>query len=356
MKTEHSPMASVLILVSLLWLLSPLVAWPQKTPGYTFFRSDFPGALETFVTGINDRPLGRGGDVVGSYTDQKFRQHHFVFYRAYYNKLTIPGLCKDRDVAISERYTLAPTTINNARVIGGSACTQDPVTIDDDSQGFTYVGTSSEHREKRLDLIKFPGAMYTYVQGINDAGTIAGSFQSWEQTPQQGAFILKDGIYTALPPVEDYTVWATDINNHGEIVGTAYSNGGSGGGGQVAGGPVGFVFVNGEYDFFDFPHGSYGVVSGTNDHGHIVGSFWTYEYDTLDVSCCWRGFLLKDGVYTIINATKESQTIPGGINNAGLIAGSHYRPTLKTEEGEDRMWLAKGFVAVPTPAKVVKKR
>jgi hypothetical protein len=341
-------MAAMLIVATLVFLLfAPFIAWPQQTKGYTFHRTGYPKSIETMITGINDHPAGRG-DIVGQYTTRDHQHHPFMRFGATHHTIDFQEFCTAELQGLNEHTVLPPVATNNHRLLGGTVC---PPTLGENNiyrEGFVYTGSSPDHPEERVDIIRFPGAMYTYVQGLDDGGTVVGSYEGAEQPPHQGAFILADGVYTALPPVEGYSVWATDINNHGQIVGTIYPN--------VSGAAQGFVFANGAYDFFAFPQDGYGTVSGINDHGHIVGSFWTYEYHDDELLCCWRGFLLKDGMYTIINATNDAQTTPAGINNRGVIAGTHYRPIIEPyAPGGVYRWLAHGFWAIPKPVKVVKK-
>jgi probable HAF family extracellular repeat protein len=142
-----------------------------------------------------------------------------------------------------------------------------------------------------------------------------------------------------LPAVDGYAVQPSDINNQGQVVGTVYQ--------YETGQTYGFLLTNGTYQFFAHPESCCFRVSGVNDHGHIVGSYFVFEWADIYYTCCWRGYLLKDGVFTTINVTNDAQTSVAGINNAGNLAGTFYRP------GDG--WLAHGFRAVPKPPPKPKK-
>jgi uncharacterized membrane protein len=313
----------------------PGLAWAQKTPGYTFYQVNFPDSYETFVIAINDRP-GARGDIVGTYRGGPHYRQPFVKWGSTYQDLTIPGL-----------DYFEPMAINNSRVITGSAL------VGPEQTGFEHVGASKEHPAKITTPVKYPSSSYTYAAGVNDAGDIVGHYVNSLAITEPGydplarPFILQGDTYTALPLIPGFDVYPTDINNVGQIVGSIYN--------WDTGEAYGFLYERGEYQFFTPPPARTGSsdlvqlsVRGINDHGHIVGSYWEpYEEDDPMFECCWRGYLLKNGVFTTINATNDSQTQVVGINNAGHIAGTHWR---------FYTWDGHGFIAVPkSPPQVVKK-
>jgi hypothetical protein len=322
-------MKAFLIIATLaLLIFAPFIAWPQ-TPGYTMHQITYPGSGYTGVVGINDRP-GAGGDVLGYYVAaEDFSQHHFARWGATY--LTVPGFSP----------ACSPMTgLNNARVIIGFACAPNPLETGVRIESYVHVGASKEHRETRTDIIAIPGASETLVSGINDAGAIVGVYKMGE-TPH--AFILVGDEPADLPPVEGWEVWPSDINNHAQIVGTIYQ--------PETGINYGFFLDEGGYQFFQHPASTFFSVSGVNDHGHIVGAYFVLEWENEDMSCCWRGYLFKNSRFTTINVTKDAQTAPRGINNAGNIAGTFFRPLTEEVNGIPFEWLPHGFRAVPKPPK-----
>lgn len=269
-----------MIVVGILTLLAfaPHLAWPQATPGYTMHQVKIPNAYEVLIRGINDRPAARG-DLVGTYRHDDYGHVRFVKYGSAF--LTFDP--SDEDPCHW------PNAINNHRVIVGEYCTLNEDYTTRVYAGFENIGSSREHTEQAHVALMAPNAGSTVANGNNDAG---------------------------------------------DIVGTLYQ--------EETGDTYGFHYEDGEYQFFDIPEGAYGWVEGINDHGHIVGSYFDYEFDIEGINgdaCCWRGFLMKDGKTTVINVTGDAATSIAGINNAGHIAGTFYRPVSD--------WHPQGFVAVP---------
>jgi probable HAF family extracellular repeat protein len=313
------------VLATLLALLfAPFVAWPQAT--YTFHQITVPQSMETYVLGINDR-VGSGGDILGFYADQKSIGRHFVKYGSAYVTFEIPGL-----------YYFEAQGINNGRVVMGYGLIENEVPNTDPNHleptGFAYVGTSKEHPTQALTTLQHPDAEYTIAEGVNDAGAVVGHYYGYSPGAENRPFLWQGGVFSDLPPVDGHRVWPSDINNLGQVVGTVDGPDGV---------TYGFLYENGQYQFFAHPLSTYFSVSGVNDHSHIVGSYWVYEWHDEYYSCCWRGYLFKDSTFTTINVTNDAQTSVAGINNAGNIAGTFYRP------GDG--WLAHGFRAVPKKKK-----
>jgi uncharacterized membrane protein len=293
------------MVVTLVFLMFASLAWPQ-TPGYTIRQITYPGSDETAVLAINDRR-----DVIGwhNHWDAGI-SGYFTKWGARYRDLIMESPC----------FGMTPTAVNNRRVIVGYSC-----------EGYAFAQAD----KKRKEIINAPGAHFTQVYGVNDRGDVVGAaYRDGWWIP----FLRQGETFSDLPPADGWEVWPKDINNKGQIVGTAHE--------QATGRTLGFLLDGGEYDFFEMPEGAYGWVGGLNDRGHVVGAFFRVEFeDPIVGQCCWRGWLLKDGQYTIIDV--GVQTSPTGINNAGHIAGTFYRP--------DDDWASHGFVAVPKPVKVVKR-
>jgi hypothetical protein len=310
-----------MMVVTLVFLMFASLAWPQ-TPGYTIRQITYPKSVETWALAINDNKAARG-DVIGRFASENDGGEFAKWGSAY---VKIPDLfCAQSHI----------NGLNNHRAIIGNTCDEEGYV------GFYHVGASKNHREIRTDIIRYPGGTYTTIFGVNDAGDIVGVTFAGDVAGGNGvhtAFVLEDDTYTPLPPVDGWEVWPADINNKGLIVGTVFR--------ADTWQHYGFVY-DGEYEFFTPEEGVTMHVTGVNDHGHIVGWTGFYEENDDGVFCCHRSFLFKDSTFTTINATKDAQTVARGINNAGHIVGTFYRPV------DD--WLAHGFVAVPKPAKVVKR-
>jgi hypothetical protein len=97
---------------------------------------------------------------------------------------------------------------------------------------------------------------------------------------------------------------ATDINNHGTIVGY-YSN---------STGIHGFRLKNGFYKTIDHPLTQETYIYGISDSAVIVGSYRKlYRFS---------GFVLVQGLFVDLNYPQAWETRPGDVNLAGKIVGT----------------------------------
>ena len=70
----------------LLVLLLDGLTTTHAAPPYNFTQVNGPGALHTFVNGINDH-----GQIVGWYVDPDFTGHCFTYYKGIFTPLNVPG-------------------------------------------------------------------------------------------------------------------------------------------------------------------------------------------------------------------------------------------------------------------------
>jgi probable HAF family extracellular repeat protein len=314
-------MYTMVVIATLGFLLTlPPIAWPQITKDYTIKQITYKGSVNTSVSGINDRP-GVYGDVLFGIANEDGSGSHFVKMGGKYVEL--PPLDDTEHVG----------SLNYDRVVVGTGICAD---IDGDVCGFIVTGVG--RRNTQIHTVQFPGMNTTWAEGINDAGTVVGTYDNADEFGTR-SFIFHDGAYTSLTPLEGWDVYASDVNNQGQITGTAYDGN--------TGITYGFLYEDGEYQFFALPESTYAWPTGINDHGHIVGNYWVDEPSEMHENCCWKGFLFKNSTFTTINITQNAQTRVAGINNAGQIAGTFYRPD---GDGSGR-----GFVAIPKPPPKPKK-
>jgi probable HAF family extracellular repeat protein len=309
------------------------LVFAQKTPGYTFHQINYPGLEHTYVFDVNDR-ASAGGDVVGVAHRLNewgsFEPVHFTKYGSAYLPFIIEGT----------EYAY-PDAINNHRVVAGVFRI---LPADEFGwSGFAHIGSSREHATVETERIEPPNGYHTSATGINDAGTVVGYYWSDGFEGAHG-FILDGDTYIDLPRVEGWEIYPLDINNLGQVVGNAYD--------RATGESRLFLYREGQLEFFSHPESTSAYANGINDHGHIVGSRFVLEWGDPDDEeggkiCCWRGFLLRNGVFTTINVTNDAETSVAGINNQGTIVGTFFRP------GDG--WKAHGFRAVPKPPKVASK-
>jgi hypothetical protein len=119
------------------------------------------------------------------------------------------------------------------------------------------------YQNGKFTTINFPGAYSTTIAAINDSGTIIGSYIDGNFENPTHAFMLKNGVYKS-------SVGGTDINNSGTMVGgdtITYSNGTSK-----------TVHAPGSFETF---------VYGINDLGVITGDA---NYPSSNGNYTWKNF------------------------------------------------------------------
>ena len=156
--------------------------------------------------------------------------------------------------------------------------------------------------------LDYPGAISTSANGVNDKGHIVGGFETTETTH---GFLWKNGSFTVIDVPGALVTEAFGINAKGQIVGV-YSNGG----------------FSSRHVFLRDKDGSFTTLAPPNagtsliwaydisDSGEIVGSFWD------NVEPGKHGFIWKNGVYTVIDVPGYPFTRVFGGNNARQIAGT----------------------------------
>ena len=124
-----------------------------------------------------------------------------------------------------------------------------------------FVASASAQNFK-FTSIDFPGAILTAGRGINNYGEVAGSYRM-PGSPRQ-AMLLKKGQFIPLAP------------------------------------PT--------------PDASFSEATNINDRGDVTGQ-WA------DANGFFHGFLLRDGVLTILDVPGATDTFALGVNDSGLVAG-----------------------------------
>lgn len=168
------------------------------------------------------------------------------------------------------------------------------------SHGFVNSGTDTV-------LFSIPGAVDTFLTGINRYGTIVGYFTATDGTIK--SFKIKNGKTTMLQFRTN--TQATSISDTGVIVGNTI--------GTLPNGSVrGFVLTNGQFHDFDFPGANRTSVTDINATGTIVGTFAT--------ATGGGSFIFKNGTFFVPTLrTTDGKVFSGtinGINGFGAIAGT----------------------------------
>lgn len=242
----------------------------------TFTSIDVPGAMYTVAWGIN-----KAGDIVGNYGQNiDTDSNGFLYITGDFTYFDYPGAT-----------ITAPQKINDSGLIVGQTG-YDPV------YGFLYDGST-------FTTIIDGSDSATLALGINNAGLIVGGAGTLGVT--RGFELRGQKFKNISPPPGGWTyVYATAINNLGEIVGwTSGSN------------LSGFLYKDGQFQTISYPGASQTELWGINDSGVIVG--W-YEKGP---PYYFHGFALMNGRYLSFEYPGSTDSFATGINASGQIVGQY---------------------------------
>jgi hypothetical protein len=159
----------------------------------TFTTIDVPGAGLTVVGGINN-----GGEMVGWYAQSgNTPASGFLFSGGNFAHFDYPGASSTDAFGIND----------SGLIVGTAFLFQNTAAV-----GFTYDGTT-------FTKTRVGSQRYTYAEGINNSGAITGGYGSfggndgYEESGAKFKKITPPGTYTL--------VYATGLNNLGQVVGTA---------------------------------------------------------------------------------------------------------------------------------------
>jgi probable HAF family extracellular repeat protein len=271
--------ARTLCLFGAVLLLSPATLRAQTS----FVSYDFPGAVSTSGSGVNNR-----GDIVGWYVGTDGQDHGFLLRRGRFSAIDAPDSIRTRAFAINDR----------GEIVGVYR------TADGVDHGFLLShGT--------FTTIDGPDAEETFAFGINARGDIVGGFETEEG---DFAFVLKDGALEIVEvPVEGAeTPAANSINARGDIVGRYV---------DALSANHGFLLKRNDHDdddgftSIDFPGAAFTTAVGVNNRRQIVGSYV--------IGVTRHGFLFSRGTYSSIDVPGANFTNARGINDRGDIVGEY---------------------------------
>ena len=264
---------------------------------YSFTQIDFPGAIDTWPSGIN-----AAGQVVG-YFDGADQPHGFIYSGGTFTEIPdVPGAVQ----------TYA-SGINAAGQIVGSFVTD---VIDPDTNHFSETTHGFLYSAGIFTQIDVPGSVETGVAGINAAGEMTGLFLDDHYVTL--SFLYSRGAFTQIvvPFSADDEIGAQGINACPDVVGYFESHG--------------FLLSGGTFTQLDFPGATDTRARGISDTGQIVGEFDDANRNT-------HGFLYSGGTFTQIDVPGSPMTEAFGINSAGQIVGDFY----------DQAGYGHGFLATP---------
>jgi hypothetical protein len=156
-----------------------------------------------------------------------------------------------------------------------------------------------------------PGAPSTeaVAHGINDAGDVVGTLVDPALPTVATGFILPAGsfLYTGFARPAWPATYARAVGNSGLVVGYSDDN---------AGGTAGFIFDPATFLFTDItiPGSLFTIAQGMNDAGQVVGS-------AIMAGTATHGWLREPGGAVTLFQIGGNLTRARGINDVGLIAG-----------------------------------
>ena len=269
----------------LLVLVGQVLAAP-----YSFQKLDVPGAYQTSAAGIND-----AGHIVGSYYDNPWPQHGFLFKNNHFSILDFP-VASPRPI---DFYSIA-SGINAADRIVGTFNVSLGL-----SNGYLFDGSA-------YSLVQSSHLFVVEANGINASGAICGVF-AYEDRPGLHGYLLVNGVFTVIDVPGATTTKAHGLNDAGHIVGEYLDSTGK---------RRGFLYRNGQYRTINYADATAIAAYGINANGDIVGTF-TDAAGT-------HGFVFANGVLHKIDVPGTKATQALGINSAGTVVGDYEDATGKT--------------------------
>jgi len=289
--------SSILTILSVSLVLS--VVLKVKAAGPTFTTIDFPGAVASLGTDIND-----SGQIVGEYTFSGLGERQgFLLNNGVYTSITYPGSTFTRAIGIN-RYGDIVGDHENAGNNKGNG----------NQYGYLLRGGV-------FTSIVFPNSDETVPTGINADGDIVGWYTDNVGTH---GFLLRGGAYTSIdfPGAAAFTeIWK--INDNGEIAGRYRSS--------TEDEYHVFILSNGLFTSvpevpgsFETAPGNFSEDGGLSNSGAIAGHYTSSSSCALFKSVgCLHGFLLSGGVYTTIDYPGAVETLAFGVNSSGVVIGGY---------------------------------
>ncbi|GJE43280.1 Ig-like domain-containing protein [Methylobacterium soli] len=152
--------------------------------------------------------------------------------------------------------------------------------------------------------IVYPGATYTYAQGVSLSGTVFGYYID---NYGSHSFIDASGNFSTFTYPNASATSIRGISSSGEIVGNFTDSGGE---------AHGFVYSSGISTAIDAPGASYTSVAGINATGHIVGTYIDSKGQ--------HGFLDTNDTFTTLDAPESRYTSATAIDDAGHVFGTNF--------------------------------
>jgi uncharacterized membrane protein len=273
--------ANVIVAGAILLVLCPATAFSQ-----TFVSVDIPGATQTFGRSINAQ-----GDIVGFYTVPPTTRGFLRTLDGAISTIDAPGAIQTQALGNNSLHEIA----------GAYRQPADPP-----SQFHAFL-----LRLGQFISFDLPGACSSGARQISEAGEIVGFYTDCSGL-NHGYLLARHGSFTAIDFPGAVQTQALAINPGGEIVGNYR---------DATGEFHGFYRAReGVMTGLDVPFlGGHGTQArGINPQGDIVGSWLDGTQGNRN-----RGFLLRNGVYTIIDFPGAVHTVPWAISSVGASTGQY---------------------------------
>lgn len=286
--------------VSIMAVVTTVLAGRKaRAAGPTFTTIDYPGAVATLVTDIND-----SGQIVGEYTFSGLGDRQgFLLSNGVFTSISYPGATFTRAIAINSYGDI----------------------VGDHADAGNNNGSGSEYgyllKDGVFTPIAFPDSDETVPTGINRNGDIVGWYTDRIGTH---GFLLRAGSYTSIdfPGAAVFTeVWKN--NDYGEIAGRYRSSTDSNY----------HLFILNNETFTSVPDipgsvqtapGNFSEDGGLNNTGAIAGHYISSKNCKLFTSVgCLHAFLLNAGLYTTIDYPASVETLAFGVGNSSQVVGGY---------------------------------
>ena len=220
---------------------------------HVFVNENFPGSVQTQVTGLNNRGVTVGFWSSMNNANQINDNHGFVDVGGHFRTADFP--------------TGNPATPPADQLLG--------VNDSDVAVGFYVDGAGNSHgyeynilsnRYSSVIDPKLPGTSLT-AAAINDEGHVAGFYTN--AAGNTDGFLKTHGQFIDLAVPGAASTMALGVNNRDEVVGTYTVGSGS------SATMHGFTWTPGRgFSTVDDPHGlGTTIINGVNDHGQLVGFY-----------------------------------------------------------------------------------
>jgi probable HAF family extracellular repeat protein len=213
----------------------------------------------------------------------------------------VPGHFTIANIDVPGAQLTSAAGINNAGTIVGTFT---------DAAGVTH-GYLADNTGAVVNVIDFPGATFTAAGGINEKGDIVGTFTDANNVTH--AYLLQDGNFTTLDFPGAAATFAQDINDQGEIAG----------GYQNAGGDLhGWILDKSGFQTVDDPAEGASLttqLTAVNNRKDVEGFF-------TDNNGVFHTFLVSKGTLVSLDVPGATfvGTISGGLSDRGDVAASFF--------------------------------